>query len=355
MLTLLIVSAGTLALLYGVAAVKRRLRPPTDVSDFQLPPGRDEVSLRALFGQRLMKGPEEFEVIRPGLVGAPLARLLFRDRPSFTPAALQAALSAFRPDATLEPTQNATLPVLFSGVKCSLEGRILPTRVLVSPEPFPLGAAERTQLTFEPTACDPYFLKQGNPLGAVAESCAWELHVYANAGDISARLSLNLLLGVTACLAKLTRPDVIYWQPAKKLIAPADLEQALGTDDVLPLVTTLRRAALASAGAPPTFLIDTMGLAEFSLPDVQLHFNASLDPGMAAATVFAVAMEVWRKELSIGDGDSFQLPDGPLKFVRARYAQPRRAAQEHRVVLDLDPGDAYSAARRAPIEGEGSI
>jgi hypothetical protein len=356
MILLLVVCGGALILLYGVGFVRRRMSPSSGAADFQVPPGVSTPAprhLRALLGERIQLGPQEFEVVRPGYLCPSRARLLFRQRPEISEASLRAALLGLRKDAIVAPIQNEVMPVWFTEVKQRISDNTGNALVQVSAAPLQVRADEHAELVVDPKACDPYSLEHGNALASIASACAWELQVYSTNGPLPARLSLELLGTVVRAVAQVSPPDVVYWDPAQKFIATGDLLEALAGDDRVRLVqmlTTLRQARVEGEGAP-TILTDTVGMADFCLPDVQLHSRA-LEPYSAAMAVFCVAAWTWENDLKVHDGDTIQLPGGPLKLVRAHYAEPARPAQEGRIVLDLDPGESHAAGVRiAPFSG----
>lgn len=88
-------------------------------------------------------------------------------------------------------------------------------------------------------------------------------------------------------------------------------------------------------------VMDTMGLAAFGLPDLQIDYRW-LDPGQVAATLFAAAGYLFKEGDVVAAGHAIE---GSLPGSAWTVRRERSIVEPHREVIDLDPGAPYSSRK----------
>jgi hypothetical protein len=88
--------------------------------------------------------------------------------------------------------------------------------------------------------------------------------------------------------------------------------------------------------------MDTRGLAEFMLPDLQVHFR-ELEPTAIAGVLYRSALYVWAEGDIIDDGSTIE---GLLPSERWRCRHERALVGPDRTVLDVEPGPPFAAGHR---------
>lgn len=147
------------------------------------------------------------------------------------------------------------------------------------------------------------------------------------------------LARVSAAAGKL--PCVaIWWQPAERLVAPRALAAAVHDDDPLRIAVNVRLFHVEGSGTDER-VMDTRGLAELGLPDVQCHF-VGLDAAAVAALLDETARYLYNEGDVIDDGDTVPGLDGEPWGCRREVALVDPA----RDVIDVTPPPP-NAARRA--------
>jgi hypothetical protein len=131
----------------------------------------------------------------------------------------------------------------------------------------------------------------------------------------------------------------IWWRPAERLVAPRALADAVRDDDPLRVAVHVRLFHVERA-QPDERVMDTRGLAELGLPDVQCHF-AGLDVAAVAALLDETARYLYAEGDVIADGDTVPGIDGAPWTCRRELALVDPA----RDVIDLAPPEARSKRR----------
>jgi Domain of unknown function (DUF4261) len=93
---------------------------------------------------------------------------------------------------------------------------------------------------------------------------------------------------------------------------------------------------------PGEIVMDTRGLAEFMLPDLQVHFR-ELEPTAIARALYRSALYVWGEGDVIEDGSTIE---GLLPSDRWRCRHERALVAPDRMVLDLEPSPPFAAGHR---------
>lgn len=147
---------------------------------------------------------------------------------------------------------------------------------------------------------------------------------------------------ITSCaLAILSLPDAIgYFDPEGEVL--------LGRDTLASILHDAREQNRVPIEAytnvrlyrtdPDHSLVDTVGMERFGLPDVEIPFEATLDPNLVVALARNVCLDHLRLGVPIPSGDTIDGPHGryrALALETSSIAPPRGALR-----LLLEPGSA---------------
>ncbi|QDU55966.1 DUF4261 domain-containing protein [Aeoliella mucimassa] len=97
------------------------------------------------------------------------------------------------------------------------------------------------------------------------------------------------------------------------------------------------------SNSPGTMLMDTRGMQEIGLVDLQCHFR-DLDPQQVASKLFSTALYLFKDGNTIEAGDTLEGIEPGTKWT-CRYEDSLWAPE--RPVLDLNPGDPFAAGNRS--------
>lgn len=140
----------------------------------------------------------------------------------------------------------------------------------------------------------------------------------------------RIISAVAIAWSELTRPAAIHWEPAGCMIEPAKLKTRLGQHCNVRLFNV--------QGHADRSVMDTLGLAAFGLPDLQLDF-VGLEPGRVAGFLYAYGDYVFEKGDVIEDGNTV---DGPSPGERWRCRHGLSLIEPKRVVVDVHAGEHAS-------------
>lgn len=265
-----------------------------------------------------------------------VAELWYGDPPDLTDPALLAGLRTLAP---ATEAQQDSLAVPYAGAEVrpaeptgadgnGRTGETRPLLTVVMPG-SPLGsdgkALPDTRQTWDWADADRALA------GARASVLVTEM--FAEGHPASDRVAA--LTSVVAALVAATGPLAVSWPTSQKVSDPS--EPPAGD-----LGGLLNVRLFSVSDDEDELVMDTLGLAPFSLPDLQCHFR-DLAPGPLAAVLHATASYLFEAGDVIADGDTISGPEGNEHW-RCRHEDalvgPRRR------VLDVDPGEPYAAGRR---------
>jgi hypothetical protein len=153
---------------------------------------------------------------------------------------------------------------------------------------------------------------------------------------------LELFQDCVAAALEVVACEAIFWRPSQLLVAPevflADLARP-GYPRLFAGAVNVRLFNIS--GAAGDYVMDTMGLAIFGLPDVQCHFGG-LSPNDVGPLLFDTALYLFDKGDVIEDG---QTVSGLPREARWRCQHEMALVGPERVVLDISPGAPYAAGR----------
>lgn len=152
---------------------------------------------------------------------------------------------------------------------------------------------------------------------------------------------VSLFHGVLRAMIEVTGPDALVFKHSQQVVAPADYLSACSQPPIFrPGSLNVRFFNISNSDGD--MIMDTRGLEEIGLHDVQCHFR-ELDPNAVSRQLYNIALYIFEKGPIIQSGQtvpgiepgttwSCQFEDSLL--------EPKRE------VLDLNPGTPYAAGNR---------
>lgn len=157
--------------------------------------------------------------------------------------------------------------------------------------------------------------------------------------DLPSEERLLPFLERVAAAAKKLPCVAVWWRPADRLVEPRALAAAARDRDPLRIAINVRLFHVEE-GRRDERVMDTVGLAELGLPDVQCHFHA-LDVAAVAALLDETARYLYNEGDVIADGDTVPGIDDEPWGCRREVALVDPA----RDVIDLTPPPLHAARR----------
>ncbi len=150
-----------------------------------------------------------------------------------------------------------------------------------------------------------------------------------------------LFHGVLRAMIEVTKPDALVFKQSQQVIEPDDYLAACGEDPIFrPGSLNVRLFNISNSDGD--MIMDTRGLSEVGLHDLQCHFR-NLDPQSVAGVLFNTAFYIFEKGPVIESGQTVAGIEPNSKW----YCQFENSLLEpKREVLDLHPGESYAAGER---------
>ena len=156
---------------------------------------------------------------------------------------------------------------------------------------------------------------------------------------------MRVFHGVICALIATVPPHAVYSLSADRLIEPSRVLKPIPADMnayELPLFVNVRFVRILNTD-PEQYLLDTRGLAELLLPDLQIHCTG-LEPGMLASLLYNLAGYVLANGDCIQDGHTVQGLE-PTQRWKCRHEEALN--DPPREVLDINPGPPHAAGNRS--------
>ncbi|MES1239768.1 MAG: DUF4261 domain-containing protein, partial [Chloroflexota bacterium] len=145
-------------------------------------------------------------------------------------------------------------------------------------------------------------------------------------------LRLPAFQAVLAAAVELMRPDALHWVQGERLVEPSTYLADANADPTA-FESTVNVRYITLADRPGEQLMDTVGLAPYLVPDVQMHFT-TLEPDFVAGKLLGIARYLFDNGDVILDGHTVPgLVEG--EKWPCRHEEPLLGPA--RVVLDIDP------------------
>ncbi len=150
-----------------------------------------------------------------------------------------------------------------------------------------------------------------------------------------------LFHGVLRAMIEVTNPDALVFKHSQQVVEPADYLAACDQDPILrPGSLNVRFFNISNSDGE--MIMDTRGLAEIGLHDLQCHFR-DLDPTAVARVLFNTAVYIFEKGPVIESGQTVAGIEPNSKW---RCQFENSLLEPKREVLDLNPGQPYAAGKR---------
>lgn len=266
-------------------------------------------------------------VVPPGSEVGYRVEWLYGEPPKLDRAAIQSALTRALPESEVTELEPGNLSVAHRGHAVKFEdGQGVAMTAIFSANHLSISP-EEFQTAVEQTWSWPRDDARARIGRSISSVVVMDLLSLGQPYQTRLRLEYEVAMAV----AKTTRPEVAYWQPAGQMVAPETL-----TDDPLDAALNVRLFKVESH--PGDLVMDTLGLAALGVPDVQCHFHG-LEPGRVAGLLRGIATYVFENGDVIADGNTVQGLEITDKWVcrhEMALLPPRR------VVVDITPGKPYS-------------
>ncbi|MGC4090131.1 MAG: DUF4261 domain-containing protein [Polyangiaceae bacterium] len=141
--------------------------------------------------------------------------------------------------------------------------------------------------------------------------------------------------------------SAIHWRESGRIVDPEAWQRDFDSGDAAERffagAVNVRLFKMQDGASDDVMLMDTLGLGALGLPDLQCHFHG-FDPGQVARVLYNTAWYVFEQGPVLEDGHTL---DGVGRGSKFRCQHELSLARPERMVIDLDPGPAHAAGKRA--------
>jgi len=155
---------------------------------------------------------------------------------------------------------------------------------------------------------------------------------------------LHLFQSVLISVLEVAPPLGLLFQSSQKILQPQAYLQSQSPDGVYqPLFGAVNVRQFRVSDSPAgDVVMDSLGLCEFGLPDIQMHFR-DLNCGQIAGMLYSLAEYIYDNGDIVEDGHTTQ---GVTERDRWKCRHEMSLIKPARVVLDIDPGAPFAAGGR---------
>jgi hypothetical protein len=143
-------------------------------------------------------------------------------------------------------------------------------------------------------------------------------------------------------VVEITRPHAMSFGHSQQIIAPDDYLESCAADPIERLGSLNVRFFRISNSDSDDMLMDTRGLDEIGLHDIQCHFH-ELDPDEVSQVLFNTALYIFENGPAIEAGNTITGTTDDSKW-ECQFESSIVAPQRN--VLDLNPGSPFAAGER---------
>lgn len=152
---------------------------------------------------------------------------------------------------------------------------------------------------------------------------------------------LSLFHGVLQAVIEITAPDALVFKHSQQVVSPTDYQAACVEKPILrPGALNVRFFKIGNSDGD--MLMDTRGLADIGLHDLQCHFR-QLNPDDVSRVLLNTAIYIFENGPVIESGQTVA-GIGPASKWRCQFENS--LVEPRREVLDLNPGEPYAAGDR---------
>lgn len=152
---------------------------------------------------------------------------------------------------------------------------------------------------------------------------------------------VTLFHGVLRAMIEVTKPDALVFKHSQQVIEASDYVAACDEDPIM-RPGSLNTRFFNIQNSDGDMLMDTRGLEEVGLHDLQCHFR-DLDPNGVAGVLFNTAVYIFEEGPVIESGQTVAGIEPDSKW---RCQFENALVEPKREVLDIDPGAPYAAGKR---------
>ena len=267
-----------------------------------------------------------------------MAELHYTTPPSYDPAALAARAEQLLDSEieTLAPdSNNGTFLLIHKNHSVQLEERVVVPQTAILATDKETNPADYTTTVQQSWAC--------NDAAARIESSKCALLVTEMLADgLEPADRLRLFHGVLQALVEVTQPNAIVFKHSQQIAYPLAYLESCEKDPIERLGSLNVRFYSISNSETRDMLMDTRGLDEIGLHDLQVHFR-DLDPNDVSQLLFSTAKYIFENGPVI-DADQTVAGTVPDSKWGCQFEQSLVAPK--RAVLDLNPGPPHAAGAR---------
>lgn len=182
-----------------------------------------------------------------------------------------------------------------------------------------------------------------NDAAARIESSKWSLLITEMLADgLAPAERIRLFHGVLQAFVEITQPNAIVFQHSQQIAYPLAYLESCEKDPIDRLGSLNVRFYSVSNSETKDMLMDTRGLDEIGLHDLQVHFR-DLDPNDVSQLLFRTAKYIFDNGPVI---DSGQTVAGTVPDSKWSCQFEQSLVEPKRDVLDLNPGPPHAAGAR---------
>ena len=267
-----------------------------------------------------------------------MAELHYTTQPSYDPAAIAA-----RAEQLLESGIESLTPEEGSGTFLLIhknhsvqleEGNVAPQTAILSTDKE-TDPAEYTATVAQSWAC--------NDAAARIESSKCALMITEMlASGLQPAERIRLFHGVLQAFVEITQPNAIVFKHSQQIAYPLAYLESCEKDPIDRLGSLNVRFFSISNSQTKNMLMDTRGLDEIGLHDLQVHFR-ELDPNDVSKLLFSTAKYIFENGPV---NDSGQTIAGTVPDSEWGCQFEESLVEPKRELLDLNPGPPYAAGKR---------
>lgn len=267
-----------------------------------------------------------------------MAELHYTTPPSYDPAAIAARAEQLLESGieTLTPDEGSgTFLLIHKNHSVQLEeGNVAPQTAILSTDKE-TDPAEYTATVAQSWAC--------NDAAARIESSKCALMITEMlASGLQPAERIRLFHGVLQAFVEITQPNAIVFKHSQQIAYPLAYLESCEKDPIDRLGSLNVRFFSISNSQTKDMLMDTRGLDEIGLHDLQVHFR-ELDPNDVSKLLFSTAKYIFENGPV---NDSGQTIAGTVPDSEWGCQFEESLVEPKRELLDLNPGPPYAAGKR---------
>lgn len=152
---------------------------------------------------------------------------------------------------------------------------------------------------------------------------------------------VSIFHGVLRAMIEITDPVALVFKHTQQIVAPADYLAACPKDPIFrPGSLNVRFFNISNSDGD--MIMDTRGLEEIGLHDLQCHFR-NLDPTEVSRVLYNTGLYIFEKGAVIESGQTVKGIQPDSKWV-CQFEDS--LLEPNREVLDINPGKPYAAGNR---------